>query len=84
MYTMAPQSICKVYFKNPSHHCLSVYPLIAARQRLGKNVTVATNTQAIEELLCALLYMRSVTYEGKQVISQLTAAHFVGGHILRN
>jgi hypothetical protein len=40
-----------------------VYPIIVARQRLGKNVTVATNTQAtIEELLDASLSMLSVSY----------------------
>jgi hypothetical protein len=47
MYIMA-------YFLNPSHQsvCLYVYPHIAARQRIGKNVTAATNTNVrIEELL---------------------------------
>jgi hypothetical protein len=44
--------------------CLYVYPPIVARQRLGKNVTAATNTHATIELLDAF-YMRSVSYQGK-------------------
>jgi hypothetical protein len=43
-----------------------VYPRIDARQRLGKNVTTATNTHAtIEELLDVSFYMRSVSYQRK-------------------
>jgi hypothetical protein len=64
MYIMAPEPISTVYFINPSHQsvCLFVYPRIAAgqrlgknppivdRQRLGKKVTVGTNTHvSIEE-----------------------------------
>jgi hypothetical protein len=47
-YIMAPDSISTAYFTNPSHQSVSVYvnPLIVARQRLGKNVTAATNTHA--------------------------------------
>jgi hypothetical protein len=46
--------------------CVSVCvsPIIA-RQRLGKNVTAATNTHATIELLDASFPMRSVSYEGK-------------------
>jgi uncharacterized protein (DUF486 family) len=38
MYNMPPGAISTVYFINPSHQsvCLYVYPLIVARQRLGK------------------------------------------------
>jgi hypothetical protein len=37
--------------------CLYVYPTIIARQRLGKKITAATNTQTIlEELFSAGLY----------------------------
>jgi hypothetical protein len=65
---------------NPFHHsvCLYVYPLIVARQRLGKNppvvalqrlgrnVTAVTNTHAtIEELLDASFSMWPVSYQGK-------------------
>jgi hypothetical protein len=40
MYIMAPEPITTAYCINPSHQslCLFVYPLIVARQRLGKNV----------------------------------------------
>jgi hypothetical protein len=57
--------------------CVSVYPLIVARQRLGKNplivarqllginVTAVTNTNAtIEELLDASFSMWPVSYQG--------------------
>jgi hypothetical protein len=65
---MAPESISSAYFINPSHQsvCLYVYPPSIARQRIGKNVTVATNTHAtIEELLDASFSMRSVSYQRK-------------------
>jgi hypothetical protein len=43
-----------------------VYPPIVARQRLGKNVTAATNThETIEELLDVSFSIRSVRYERK-------------------
>jgi hypothetical protein len=46
--------------------CVSVYPSIVARQRLGRNVTAVTNTQAtIEELLEASFSMWPVSYQGK-------------------
>jgi hypothetical protein len=45
-------------------------PLIVARQRLGRNVTDVTNTQAtIEELLNASYSMWPVPYQGKYAIS---------------
>jgi hypothetical protein len=45
-------------------------PHIVARQRLGKNLTVAMNTHAtIEELLDASFSMRSVSCEEKVAIS---------------
>jgi hypothetical protein len=49
MHVMAREPISTAYFMNPSHQsvCLYVYPLIVARQRLGKNVTRATNTHAL-------------------------------------
>jgi hypothetical protein len=48
----------------------SVYvPPIVARQRLGTNVTVVTNTHAtIEELLDASFPMWLVSYRGKKAI----------------
>jgi hypothetical protein len=68
MYITAPESIKKAYFINTSHQfvCLYVHPAIVARQRLGKNVTATTNTQAtIDELLDASFSVRSVSYQGK-------------------
>jgi hypothetical protein len=77
---MTPEPISTAYFINPSHKsvCLYVYPLIIARQRLGKhplvvarqwlceNITAAMNTHtAIEELLDTSFSMRSVSYQGK-------------------
>jgi hypothetical protein len=59
---MAPEPIATAYFINPSLQsvCLYVYPLLVARQRLGKNFTAATNTQAaIKELLDMSFSMRS-------------------------
>jgi hypothetical protein len=65
---MALEPVSTAYFINPSHQsvCLYVYPHIFVRQRLGKNVTVATNTHAtIEELMNALFSMWSVSYQRK-------------------
>jgi hypothetical protein len=48
----------------------SVYPLIVARQRLGKNVTALTNTHTkIKELLDESFSMSPVSYEGNYAIS---------------
>jgi hypothetical protein len=46
-YIMALEPISAAYFINPSHQseCLYVYHTFAARQRLRKNVTAATNTR---------------------------------------
>jgi hypothetical protein len=46
MYIMAPEPISAAYFLNPSHQSmhLCVYPLLVARQRLGKHVPAAMNT----------------------------------------
>jgi hypothetical protein len=62
--------------------CVSVYPLIVAREQLGKNphivarqklstnVTMVTNTHAtIEEWLDASFSMWPVSYQGKWAIS---------------
>jgi hypothetical protein len=71
-YIMVPDPIPTAYFINISHQsvCPYMYSPLVARQRLGKNVTAATNTQAaIEELLDASFYMLSVSYQGKKAIS---------------
>jgi hypothetical protein len=67
-YIMALEPISTAYFINPSHRfvCLYVYPPIVARQRLGKNVTAAKNTQAtIEELLDASFLCCPFRVKGK-------------------
>jgi hypothetical protein len=59
MYVMTPEPI------SMAHHsvCLYLCPLTVARQRLGENVTAATNTRAkIEKLLDVPFSMRSVSY----------------------
>jgi hypothetical protein len=64
MYIMTPEPIAKAYIINPSHQslCVYVYPSILARQRLGKNITAATNTHATtEELLDTSFSMRSMS-----------------------
>jgi hypothetical protein len=55
MYIMAPESLSAVYFINPFHQFVSVCASPTfAWERLGKNVTAATNAYAtIEELLNA-------------------------------
>jgi hypothetical protein len=60
LYIMAPEPISTVYFINPSHQSTCMFHV--TRQRLGKNVTAATNTHAME-LLDASFSMRSATYE---------------------
>jgi hypothetical protein len=64
MYIMTPEPIAMTNFINPSHQsvCLYLYPfLIVARQRLGKQVPVATNTWNKEEMLDKSFFMRSVS-----------------------
>jgi hypothetical protein len=62
MCIMAPEPISTAYFMNLSHQYM--YPVIVARQGLGKNVTAATNTSAtVEKLFEALFSMRSVSYD---------------------
>jgi hypothetical protein len=64
MYIMAPEPISTAYSINPFHQ--SVHPPTVARQWLGKNVTVATNTHAtIKELLDMSFSMWSVLYQSK-------------------
>jgi hypothetical protein len=58
-FIMAPELISTAYFINPFYQsvCQYVYPPIVARQRLGKNVTAATDTHTkIEEFWDASFY----------------------------
>jgi hypothetical protein len=68
MYITASEPTSTEYFINPSHQTLRLYmysPTVA-RQRLSKNVAMATNAHAtIEELLDASFSMLSVSYQGK-------------------
>jgi hypothetical protein len=65
---MALKPISTAYFINPPIR-LCVYPFVA-RQRLGKNITAATNTHVtIKELSDGSFTKRSVLYEGKWAIS---------------
>jgi hypothetical protein len=46
-YIMALEHISTAYFINLSHQSVSVYVFSAvAKQRMGKNITAATNTHA--------------------------------------
>jgi hypothetical protein len=67
VYIMPPEFITKAFFIYPSHLsvCLYVNTTTAARQRLGKNVTAAMNTHAIEELLNTSFSTRPVSYQRK-------------------
>jgi hypothetical protein len=67
IYIMAPEPICTTYFINPYHQFVSLYlyPNIIARQRLGKNITTATNKHASEEFLDVSSSKRSVLYQRK-------------------
>jgi hypothetical protein len=61
MYIVATKPMSTAYFINPSRHSA-----VVSRQRLGKNVTAASNTHAaIEELLDASSYTESVSYQRK-------------------
>jgi hypothetical protein len=54
MHIVIPEPISAARIICLFHHsmCLYVYPILVGRQRLGKNVTAATNAHAtIEELL---------------------------------
>jgi hypothetical protein len=71
MYIMEPEPISTAYFINPSQKsvCLYVYPPFVARQRLGTNVTAATNTHAMEELLARRFLRGPCRIRGKYTIS---------------
>jgi hypothetical protein len=65
MHIMAPEHISTAYFINPSHQyvCLYVYPFIVARQRLGKDITIAMSEHTTTELLDASSSMQSMSYQ---------------------
>jgi hypothetical protein len=66
IYIMAPEPIL-----NLSHQsvCLYVYPLLVARQRLGKNITAGTDKHAtIEELLDASFSVRFLSSQRRRFV----------------
>jgi hypothetical protein len=67
MLIMAPNPISLAYYISPSHHSVSVcVSPVVAEQRLGKIVTVATDTHMIiEDLLDASFSMWFVSYQRK-------------------
>jgi hypothetical protein len=70
------------YFVNLSHQSvfLYVYPLLVARQRLGKNITAATNTHAtIEELFDASFSVRCLSYQSRRLVP--TRTFFIVLHV---
>jgi hypothetical protein len=76
-------SVCLSWHLRPTQWSTSwnppVYHLLVPRQRLGKNVTAATNTHATtEELLDQLFYMRFASYQrkvGDYVLPQLLVTY---------
>jgi hypothetical protein len=62
---MAAVPISAAYFINSFRPSVYVYSPVVARQRLGKNVTAATNTLTAVEELVDVFCIRSVSYQGK-------------------
>jgi hypothetical protein len=66
MYIMAPEPISMVYLTNPFHQSVCVcIPPIVARQRLGKQVSAATNTRnnkIIVGRVCLWVYVSPYRY----------------------
>jgi hypothetical protein len=77
MYIIAPESISTAYFINPSHQtvCLYVYPPIVARQRLGKNVTAATNKRNNRRIVGRVVFcmVRVVSKESRRLVLPRTS-----------
>jgi hypothetical protein len=64
---MTPEPISTAYFINTFYQSVRLYEYfrIVARQQLGKNVTVATNTHATKEELLEASYVWSVYHKMK-------------------
>jgi hypothetical protein len=64
---MAPEPISMPYFINLSH--LYVYPPIVARQRLGQNVTAATNIRSNRTVVeRVVVYAVRIASKGSRVL----------------
>jgi hypothetical protein len=74
---MASEPISTAYFINPSHYVSMCISPTVARQRLGENVTAATNTHATIVLLDVSSSVWSVSYEGEWAISSSQDLVFV-------
>jgi hypothetical protein len=84
MYIMATEPIWTAYILNPSHHsvsvCVSLFsllgnssvnciPLFIARQRLGENVTAATNTRNNRRIVAhSIFYAVRVVSKASRVL----------------
>jgi hypothetical protein len=77
MYIMAHEFYPSTYFINPPISlCVCMCIHIVARQQLGKNITVATNTHAeIGEFLDAYFSMQSVSYQRRVYASACVAPY---------
>jgi hypothetical protein len=58
VYVNEPESISTANFINISHQsvCLYVYPLIVARQRLGRHVPAAMNTRNNRRIVGGIIF----------------------------
>jgi hypothetical protein len=69
MYIMATEPISTAYLINPSHQSVCLYvhppPRIVAKQRLGRNIPVATNTCNNKTTVrCVVFYAVRVVSKG--------------------
>jgi hypothetical protein len=83
MYIMAPEPISTAYFINPCHQsvCLYVYLFIVARQRLGKNVSAATNTRRYNRRIVGRVVFcadRVLSKESRRLVLPRTYCYFIG------
>jgi hypothetical protein len=77
IYIMAPEPISTAYLLNPSCQsvCLYVYPFIVARQRLGGNVTAATNTRSNRRIVGRVVFsaVHVVWRESRRLLLPITS-----------
>jgi hypothetical protein len=78
IYIMAPESISTAYFINPSHQslCYHVHHPIVARQRLGKNITAATDIPLNNRRIVVRVVFyaaRAITKESRRLVLPRTS-----------
>jgi hypothetical protein len=78
IHITVPEPISTAYSINPSYQsvCLYVHSPIAARQRLDKNVTAATNAHLTIELLDTSFSLWSLSCQGNKTISIFIYTNF--------